>query len=294
MREIDRCANRSANRRGSIDAENGSHQQSEQAVRGLIQAFTTNKEGQVLMLNTPSLRIMLANEMVNYNRRNMETYVLNRRNELLGGVLKNVESFEAVEKRITSDRFMSDEGKRAKLAEEATKALASFKGFGVKIKEVEDHLSQLRNKLFVIARPKRDETLQFLREQEIRGHYVDMTQPERDGAFMHAAEQDRDETLLALLDAPIGPMVSEEVKDRAFEARAKRVFPADYKTYEQNTMLLEVLNAMRNGVAQWMRWLAVAEATVVETLQLDPEERLLASDVEIGRLSPAQFVAARS
>ena len=62
---------------------------------------------------------MLANEMVNYNRRNMETYVLNRRNELLGGVLKNVESFETVEKRITSDRLMSDEGKRAKLAEEA-------------------------------------------------------------------------------------------------------------------------------------------------------------------------------
>lgn len=246
------------------------------------------------MLNTPSLRIMLANEMVNYNRRNMETYVLNRRNELLGGVLKNVESFETVEKRITSDRFMSDEGKRAKLAEEALKALATFKGFGVKIQEIEDHLSQLRNKLFVIARPKRDETLQFLREQEIRGHYVDMTQQERDAAFIHAAEQDRDETLLALLDAPIGPMVTEEVKDRVFEARAKRVFPADYKTYEQNTMLLEVLNAMRRGIAEWMRWLAVAEETIVETLQLDPEERLLASDVELGRLSPTQFVAARS
>ena len=111
---------------------------------------------------------------------------------------------------------------------------------------------------------------------------------------MHDGEQGRDETLLAVLDAPIGPMVTEAVKDTAFEARAKRVFPADYKTYEQNTMLLEVLNAMRNGVAQWMRWLAVAEATVVETLQLDPEERLLASDVELGRLSPAQFVAARS
>ncbi len=246
------------------------------------------------MLNTPSLRIMISNEMINYNRRNMDTPYLNRRTELLGGVLKNVESFEAIEKRITSDRFMSDEGKRAKLAEEATKALATFKGFGVKIKEVEDHLSQLRNRLFVITRPNRDETLQFLREQEIRGHYVDMTQPERDGAFIYAAEQDRDETLLALIDAPIGPMVTEEVKERAFEARAKRVFPADYKIYEQNMMLLEILNAMRNGVAQWMRWLAVAEETIVETLQVNPEERLLASDVEAHRLSPAQFVAARS
>lgn len=246
------------------------------------------------MLNTPSLRIMISNEMINYNRRNMETPYLNRRTELLGGVLKNVESFEAIEKRITSDRFMSDEGKRAKLAGEATKALISFKGFGIKIKEIEDHLSQLRTRLFVIARPKRDETLQFLREQEIRGHYVDMTQPERDGVFMHAAEQDRDETLLALLDAPIGPMVTEDVKDRAFEARAKRVFPADYNIYEQNRMLLEVLNAMRNGIAQWMRWLAVAEEPIVEMLQLDPEARVLASDVELGRLSPAQFVAARS
>jgi len=246
------------------------------------------------MLNTPSLRILISQEMINYNRRNMETPILNRRTELLSGVLKNVESFEVIEKRITADRFMSDEGKRAKLAEEALKALANFKGFVVKIGEVEDHLSQLSTLLFTVPRPKRDATIQFLREQEIRGYYVDMAQSERDGAFLQAAEQDNDETLLAMLDAPIGPMVSQDIKDRAFEARAKRVSPADYKVYVQNTLLLEVLNMVRISLAQWMRWLAVAEDTVVETLKLDPNVRLLASDVEVGGLSPAQFVAARS
>lgn len=246
------------------------------------------------MLNTPSLRILISNEMINYNRRNMETPFLNRRTELLGGVLKNVESYEAIEKRITSDRFMSDEGKRAKLAEEATKALAGFKGFGVKIGEIEDHLRQLSTRLFTVARPKRDETIQFLREQEIRGHYVDMTQPERDAVFLHAAEHDGDETLLALLDAPVGQMVSGDVKTRALEARAKRVFPEDYKIYEQNKLLLDVLNMIRESVAKWMRWLAVTREAIIEILKLDPNTKMLASDTELEGLSPSKFVAARS
>mgnify|MGYP001170082748 FL=1 len=250
------------------------------------------------MLRTPNVRMILSGEL-SRSKLSMATFILNRRNELLHGVLGNVEKFEAIENKILADRFMSDEGKRVKLTEEATKALDTFKGFASKIQDVEDNLRQLRNRLFVVERPKGTEIVQLRqlhREQEIRAHYEGLTQSELDVAFLNASEQDRDETLLAFLDAPWGPMVNEDIKGRALDARAKRVFPKDYEIFKQNEGLLEILNMVRDSLATWLRGLGVKPEVVDGALLRDATIPLMAGEPpkDDDPAAASKFVAARS
>ena len=66
------------------------------------------------MLRTPNVRMILSGEL-SRSKLSMATFILNRRNELLHGVLGNVEKFEAIENKILADRFMSDEGQARRL-----------------------------------------------------------------------------------------------------------------------------------------------------------------------------------
>ncbi len=250
------------------------------------------------MLRTPNVRMIVSSEMINM-RGSMKTDVFNRKAELLRPVLEKVERFEATENKTLADRYTSDEGKRVKLTEEASKTLAEFKGFASKIQDVEELLGRLRTRLFVVERPKGTEIFalgQLHLEQEIRAHYDSLTPSELDTEFLKASEQDRDQTLLAFLDAPWGPMVSEDIKKRALDTRAKRVFPKEYETFQQNEELLEILNMVRNSLAMWLRGLGVKPEVVDATLLRDATIPLLASeppkDDEPGAAS--KFVAARS
>lgn len=250
------------------------------------------------MLRTPNVRMIVSSELANL-RTSMTTEMFGRKAELLRPVLEKVERFEATESKILADRYMSDEGKRVKLTEEATKTLAEFKGFASKIQDVEDYLRQLRNRLFVVKRPEGSEVFQLLqlqRWQEIRAHYEDLTPRELDIEFFKASENNRDETLLAFLDAPWGPMVDEDIKKRALDVRAKRLFPKDYETFEQNEGLLEILNMVRDSLAMWLRGLGVAPVLVDAKLLRDATIPLMAGEppkVE-APASAEKFVAARS
>lgn len=250
------------------------------------------------MLRTPNVRLILSGE-ISHLRPNVETRFFNSRNDLLRGVLGNVEKFEAIENKILADRFMSDEGKRAKLKEEATKALEMFKGFASKIQDVEEQLRQLSTRLFVVERPyskERDSLYQLTREQEIRAHFVDLTPAELDTEFLKASEQDLDETLIAFMDAPWGSMVSEEVKDRALDVRARRLFPTDYPIFEQKTWMLESLNMVRDSLAMWLRGLGVPPQAVDGTLLRDTSQPLLANETvkDDDPMAAEKFVALRS
>ena len=222
------------------------------------------------MLRTPNVRMILSGEL-SRSKLSMATFILNRRNELLHGVLGNVEKFEAIENKILADRFMSDEGKRVKLTEEATKALDTFKGFASKIQDVEDNLRQLRNRLFVVERPKGTEIVQLRqlhREQEIRAHYEGLTQSE----------------------------LNEDIKGRALDARAKRVFPKDYEIFKQNEGLLEILNMVRDSLATWLRGLGVKPEVVDGALLRDATIPLMAGEPpkDDDPAAASKFVAARS
>ena len=70
--------------------------------------------------------------------------------------------------------------------------------------------------------------------------------------FCQAADSNDMKVMAAMLDHPLGPMVEDEVKERALTERAKRVTPRDYDNFEQNQILLEFLVTIREWVARWL------------------------------------------
>ena len=229
------------------------------------------------MINTPSLRLIIA-QQISDARPSIETYIINARNKTLATVLETVESFEKREKTIVANRSLSDEGKRQQLTNMATEALNQFPGLLSSMRHLHDSLGQLRRKMFTIELPKNNEVVAFLRQQEIRGGYLEANANERDTAFLLASERLDDEAMVAFLDAPGGPMVSDETKDRAFEARAKKLFPEDFKVYSQQLMLQEVLEMILNSIAKWIAGLGV------------PPEKI---DLELGTTITPEWMAGR-
>jgi hypothetical protein len=72
--------------------------------------------------------------------------------------------------------------------------------------------------------------------------------------------------LHAMLTAPGGPLVSEEVKTRALTERAKQLKPEAYDQYKQNTVLVEYLRSLRDHTALWVRGLGVPPMQVHDVL----------------------------
>lgn len=70
--------------------------------------------------------------------------------------------------------------------------------------------------------------------------------------FCLAAEADEVKVLAAMLDHPEGPMVDQEVRERALLQRAERRTPQDVENYEQTGILLEFLVMMRDWIARWL------------------------------------------
>ncbi len=60
-----------------------------------------------------------------------------------------------------------------------------------------------------------------------------------------------------MLNSPTGEMVSEEVKRRGLDERAKRLRPLEYEQYKQNTLLVEYMRSLRDHVSLWLRGLGV-------------------------------------
>jgi hypothetical protein len=83
--------------------------------------------------------------------------------------------------------------------------------------------------------------------------------------FCLAAEANQVVVLSAMLENPFGPMVNEEVKERALTERAKRLFPRDYENFEQNELLLEFLVTFRDWVVRWLRKEVGVDISVIRT-----------------------------
>lgn len=247
------------------------------------------------MINTPSLR-MIISQQISDNRPSIETYIINARNKTLVAILDTVESFEKREKTIVANRALSDEGKRQQLTNMGTEALKQFPGLLSSMRNLKDSIGQLKRKMFTIELQKGNEVVAFLRQQEIRSGYLEANANERDTAFLLASERLDDESMVAFIDAPGEPMVSDETKGRAFEARAKKLFPEDFKVYSQQLMLQEVLAMILGSIAKWIAGLGVPPETIDQELGTTITPEWMADRLQ-NNAEPAadsKFVAARS
>lgn len=163
----------------------------------------------------------------------------NLRNGWLSKLIDQLEGYHARELKILRDESLTQNGKMTairKLAEAFATDLAWIKHLVAKHSQDE---ARLRANLLSVPPVVENPVVREMRNQEIRRQLIGQSQAERDTAFLFAAEHDNSETLFALLDTPTTPLVSDEMKDRVLEARAKRLHPEMFANFQTNQLALE-------------------------------------------------------
>jgi hypothetical protein len=177
------------------------------------------------------------------------------------------EEYEASELKILSNEHLNPAGKMSAIRELGTRFLPTVAWLKTAATRLEGEDKGFQTRLYAVKSPITDNELR--REQrngEIRSLLVGHNQAERDTQFLLAAEHDHDEVLDAMLDSPMGPMVSEEMKQRALDARAKRQQPNDYAAFQQNTLLLDYAHMLQELVGRRLYSIGVDAAKIKNVL----------------------------
>lgn len=201
------------------------------------------------------------------------------------------EEYEAPELKILSNEHLNPAGKTAAIRDLGTTFLSNLAWLKTAATRLEGEDRGFRTRLYVVRSPIKDNDIR--REQrngEIRSLLVGLNQAERDKQFLLAAEQDRDEVLDAMLDSPLGPMVSEEMRQRALDARAKRQQPNDYAAFQQNTLLLDYVHMLQDLIGRRLYSIGVDAAKIKDVLGVT-----VASEEEVrqSRVTAEQYVGAK-
>lgn len=192
---------------------------------------------------------------------------LNTRVGWLNKLIAQLEQYDADELKILSNEHLNPAGKMSAIRDLGAKLLSTVDWLKNLVTKHEGEDNGFRTRLYTVQSPITDNELR--REQrngEIRSLLVGQNQGERDTQFLLAAEHDHDEVLDAMLDSPMGPMVSEEMKQRALDARAKRQQPNDYAAFQQNTLLLDYAHMLQELVGRRLYSIGVDASKIKDVL----------------------------
>jgi hypothetical protein len=108
---------------------------------------------------------------------------------------------------------------------------------------LETRCGNLFGELFINSIPKSTRPDQAMRDQESRSVIWPLPPNERDNIYLKASENDQTEMLRAIQDAPL-PLVSDEVRLRADDARAARLQPDLYRRFSETGQLLNEISVI--------------------------------------------------
>jgi hypothetical protein len=188
------------------------------------------------------------------------------RDGLLNQLIADLKEYDAAELQTLRNEHLNQNGKMAAIAEKGTKFLetvAYLKTRATK-REAEDH--NFRARLYAVTSPIKDDLRRELRNGEIRHFLAAQTQPERDRHFLLASQEDRDEVLDAMLTGPLGPIVSDDMKSRALDARAQRLHGNDYLGFQQNTLLLDFVHMLQELIGRRLYGIGVDASRIKDVL----------------------------
>lgn len=210
---------------------------------------------------------------------------LNTRIGWLNQLIAQLEQYDADEQKVLRNEHLNQAGKMVAIRELGTKFLPTVDWLKTAATKREGEDKGFRTRLYDVKSPINDNDIRReLRNGEIRSLLVGQNQAERDTQFFLAAEQDRDEVLDAMLTGPMGPMVSDEMKRRALDARAQRQQPNDYAAFQQNTLLLDYVRMLQELIGRRLYSIGVDAAKIKAVLGAT-----VASEDEVRRPSE-QFV----
>lgn len=201
------------------------------------------------------------------------------------------EEYEGPELKILSNEHLNPAGKTAAIRDLGTRFLSTLAWLKTAATRLDGEDQGFRTRLYAVKSPIKDNDLR--REQrngEIRSVLVGLNQAEQDKQFLLAVEQDRDEVLDAMLDSPMGPMVGDEMRQRALDARAKRQQPNDYAAFEQNTLLLDYVHMLQELLGRRLYGIGVDAAKIKDVLGVT-----VASEDEVRQpsVTAEQYVGAK-
>jgi hypothetical protein len=180
-------------------------------------------------------------------KRDMTTDTHNQLNEVRVKTRANLVRLKDKRQAIQDNRSLSVEGQRAAIATLANDAIGDYTSVGKMVERLDTDLDNTT--IFSVASPIKDPVVRQLRNQEIRDGLRGLDENERGTQFLVASQQDHDEVLDAMLDAPGSPLVGIEMRKRSLDARARRLHPQAYKTWEQTTLLRDEVKALLEHVA---------------------------------------------
>lgn len=198
---------------------------------------------------------------------------------------------DADELKTLRNEHLNQNGKMAAIAEKGTKFLETVAWLKTAANRREAEDQRLRKFLYTVNSPIKDNELRRdLRNREVRDFLNGLNQAERDRHFLLASQEDRDEVLDAMLTGPMGPLVSDDMKQRALDARAQRQHPNDYAGFQQNTLLLDFAHMLQELVGRRLYAIGVDASKIKDILGVT-----VTSEDEARRpsVTPEQLVGAK-
>jgi len=183
--------------------------------------------------------------------KSVRTEWLNDKNGYTRKMLAPLEQYAAEDAKIDGNESLSPQGKSdAKRTYATDTTLPRLKDIRNAIKDLQDKAQQLRAQFFTINSGIEDVAERMSTYIYLWGKLDTLDVSERVSQFFQAAEANKVNVMAAMLENPLGPMVNEDVKERALTERAKRLFPQQYTAYEQIALLLEYLTMMRDWIGR--------------------------------------------
>ena len=216
------------------------------------------------MMNPAAVRMFIQNALAQPRVRGLSTDNLGVYVKVLNSTSIPIEMLEAGLAKIAANSSLSDAGKISANGALATSMLKEFVFQERSVSALDKSISG--TPIFDVVSPITDAVLRQMRNAEVRAGLRGLTEPERDNQFLLAAQQDQDEVLDALLDAPGGMLCSADRKRRGLQERAKRKQPQAYAKWKDDVLLHKLVCGLRNLVATCFISLGVDPQKVLEVL----------------------------
>lgn len=183
---------------------------------------------------------------------------------------EKVEVVSGQEQKILMDRNASDEGKSKQLAALAEKSVPEFAFLARIVAQHEKEIAAVERKLFARLQPPENEqaTERLIRELRAGELRAGLEGDNRDAAFLRALEHDDFETALALLTAPGGSWVSDEILERGKAQYAQRTNAAALAGMTSLSIVRDRVAGVLEFVKAWFLRLGANPATVEKSLSV--------------------------
>lgn len=178
---------------------------------------------------------------------------MKEKNEANLRVQTPLERHVAEEKKLAANESLSHQGKAQAIKTFATnQTVPALKWMRTEIERRQAKDQRYRDQFYSIDSGLKDPTERLLTFTYLWNKFDGLDPSARVKRFCQAAEANEIKIMAAMLDHPLGPMVEDEVKERALTERAKRLTPSEFDNFEQNQLLLEFLVMVREWVARWL------------------------------------------